>query len=94
MISYRAPLIAVVALLTLAPIAGAEVNSGDADPAKLPPPPAGCRARTKPRRESGRIPGFANPPPGYGAVAFYWWLGDPLTKATAHLAARSTKGSA
>jgi len=26
------------------------------------------------------LPGFINPPPGYGAVAFYWWLGDPLTK--------------
>ena len=26
------------------------------------------------------LPGFRNPPPGYGEVAFYWWLGDPLTK--------------
>ena len=25
-------------------------------------------------------PGFRTPPPGYGEVAFYWWLGDPLTK--------------
>ncbi len=25
-------------------------------------------------------PGFKNPPPGYGEVGFYWWLGDPLTK--------------
>jgi len=24
--------------------------------------------------------GFADPPPGYGEVPFYWWLGDPLTK--------------
>jgi hypothetical protein len=23
---------------------------------------------------------FQTPPPGYGNVAFYWWLGDPLTK--------------
>ncbi|MDR3182625.1 MAG: hypothetical protein LBT89_06855 [Planctomycetaceae bacterium] len=23
---------------------------------------------------------FQTPPPGYGDVAFYWWLGDPLTK--------------
>ncbi|MDR1525522.1 MAG: hypothetical protein LBS79_09775, partial [Tannerella sp.] len=23
---------------------------------------------------------FSTPPPGYGNVAFYWWLGDPLTK--------------
>ena len=26
------------------------------------------------------LPGFRNPPPGYGEVAFYWWVGDPLTK--------------
>ena len=25
-------------------------------------------------------PGFQNPPPGYGIVPFYWWLGDPLTR--------------
>ena len=23
---------------------------------------------------------FQTPPPGFGNVAFYWWLGDPLTK--------------
>ncbi len=23
---------------------------------------------------------FEKPPPGYGEVAFYWWLGDPLTQ--------------
>jgi hypothetical protein len=26
------------------------------------------------------LPGFKDPPPGYGEVAFFWWLGDPLTK--------------
>ncbi|MEI7900035.1 MAG: glycosyl hydrolase [bacterium] len=26
------------------------------------------------------LPGFKTPPAGYGEVAFYWWLGDPLTK--------------
>jgi hypothetical protein len=26
------------------------------------------------------LPGFKNPPPGYGEVSFYWWLGDTLTK--------------
>ena len=25
------------------------------------------------------LPGFQKPPKGYGEVAFYWWLGDPLT---------------
>ena len=26
------------------------------------------------------LPGFVDPSPGYGEVAFYWWMGDPLTK--------------
>jgi hypothetical protein len=26
------------------------------------------------------LTGFISPPEGYGEVAFYWWLGDPLTK--------------
>ena len=26
------------------------------------------------------LPGFINPPPGYGDVPFYWWQGDTLTK--------------
>ena len=26
------------------------------------------------------LPGFQNPPKGYGNVPFYWWIGDTLTK--------------
>ena len=26
------------------------------------------------------LPGFKNPPKGYGEVSFYWWIGDPLSK--------------
>jgi len=26
------------------------------------------------------LPGFKSPPPGYGIVPFYWWMGDSLTK--------------
>ncbi|MBK8027934.1 MAG: hypothetical protein IPK17_00150 [Chloroflexi bacterium] len=35
-----------------------------------------------PRREADFdvLPGFRNPPAGYGEVAFYWWLGEPLTR--------------
>jgi len=25
------------------------------------------------------LPGFRSPPPGYGEVSFYWWVGDTLT---------------
>ena len=35
-----------------------------------------------PDRSSGLdvLPGFKNPPKGYGEVSFYWWQGDTLTK--------------
>jgi hypothetical protein len=23
------------------------------------------------------LPGFKNPPKGYGEVSFYWWISDP-----------------
>lgn len=26
------------------------------------------------------LPGFQNPPPGYGEVPFWWWTGDPLDR--------------
>jgi hypothetical protein len=26
------------------------------------------------------LPGFINPPKGYGQVPFWWWSGDPLDK--------------
>jgi hypothetical protein len=26
------------------------------------------------------LPGFKNPPKGYGEVSLYWWIGDTLTK--------------
>ncbi len=29
--------------------------------------------------ETDILRGFKDPPPGYGDVAFYWWLGDTLT---------------
>ena len=26
------------------------------------------------------LPGFVNPPKGYGDVPFYWWQGDTITR--------------
>ncbi len=50
------------------------------DPLKQPPAPKD--AAGYPSRDAALdvLPGFMNPPPGYGEVAFYWWMGDPLTK--------------
>ena len=50
------------------------------DPARLPPPPAGAAGYPSRDPALDALPGFANPPAGYGEVAFYWWLGDPLTR--------------
>lgn len=35
-----------------------------------------------PRRDTDFdvFPGFQSPPSGYGEVAFYWWMGEPLTR--------------
>ncbi|MDR1593448.1 MAG: hypothetical protein LBS43_03040 [Prevotellaceae bacterium] len=42
------------------------------------PNPAGWKKENLTREVL--INDFSAPPPGYGNVAFYWWLGDPLTK--------------
>ncbi|MBI5686604.1 MAG: hypothetical protein HZC54_16165 [Verrucomicrobia bacterium] len=48
------------------------------DPAHTPLPPA--HAIGFPLRDANldALPGFKNPPPGYGQVPFWWWTGDPL----------------
>jgi len=50
------------------------------DPAKIAPPPAGAIGFPSRAVDLDVLPGFRQPPQGYGEVAFYWWLGDPLTK--------------
>ncbi len=48
------------------------LETGFADP---PPPAFGYPSRD-PNLDA--LPGFKNPPPGYGEVPFWWWTGDPL----------------
>lgn len=58
-------------------------SAGDlafSDPAHTPPPPAGSVGFASRALDLDALPGFQKPPPGYGIVPFYWWLGDPLTK--------------
>jgi hypothetical protein len=50
------------------------------DPARLPPPPPGAVGFPSREPDLDVQPGFRKPPPGYGEVAFYWWLGDPLAR--------------
>ena len=53
--------------------------------------PAGHPSRDK---DLDVLPGFQNPPSGYGEVPFYWWLGDTLTREhlTGHLDLLKNKG--
>jgi len=44
------------------------------------PVPAGAVGQANRAADFDALPGFQKPPPGYGTVPFFWWLGDPLTK--------------
>ena len=75
--------VAVLACLALLVAAAPASLGGDlawSDPARLPPAPAGAAGYPSRGANLDALPGFAHPPAGYGEVAFYWWLGDPLTR--------------
>ena len=55
-------------------------GSAPGDPAGSPDPPPHAVGFPSRAPDLDVRPGFKDPPPGYGEVAFYWWLGDPLTK--------------
>jgi len=65
-------------LLVLASAARSAEPSVCADPVNAVPPPS--QAPGYPSRDPGLdvLPGFQNPPRGYGEVPFWWWTGDPL----------------
>ena len=48
----------------------------------MPPPSRSRRPAGHPDRRAAFdvLKGFQNPPADFGEVAFYWWLGDKLTK--------------
>ncbi|MCY3024362.1 MAG: glycosyl hydrolase, partial [Planctomycetota bacterium] len=50
------------------------------DPANVPAPPPHAIGFVNRDPNLDALPGFKEPPPGFGEVAFFWWLGDPLTK--------------
>ena len=50
------------------------------DPANVTPPPAWAVGFANRSADLDVLPGFQKPPPGFGTVPFFWWLGDPLTK--------------
>lgn len=63
--------------------AGTEPTGPDAAisaPANVTPMPAWAVGQANRSPDLDALPGFQKPPPGYGTVPFFWWLGDPLTK--------------
>jgi hypothetical protein len=74
------PLTAAIVILAWAASGVSAGDLGWSDPAALGPPPAHAVGWPNRSAEFDALPGFADPPPGYGEVAFYWWLGDPLTR--------------
>ena len=48
------------------------------DPALGTVPPAGAIGYPSRSPELDALPGFQNPPPGYGEVPFWWWTGEDL----------------
>ena len=50
------------------------------DPRDFPTPPADAIGFPSRDPNLDVLPGFQNPPPGYGEVPFWWWTGDPLDK--------------
>jgi hypothetical protein len=72
---------ALLAALLLAPLAA--LHAADlslSDPANVEKPPAWAVGQADRSINLDVLPGFQKPPPGFGNVPFYWWLGDPLTK--------------
>lgn len=66
------PVLAAAALVIVA-------QAGDLDfgaTAEVAPPHAAGYPSRDARLDA--LPGFQNPPPGYGEVPFWWWTGDPL----------------
>lgn len=46
--------------------------------ALFPQPPANAKGYPDRSATLDALPGFKNPPPGYGEVPFWWWTGDRL----------------
>jgi len=65
-------------LVVVAPVVSYGGDPKLGDPARQPPPPAGAKGYPSREADLDALPGFRNPPPGYGEVPFWWWTGDKL----------------
>lgn len=68
----------VLLLLLPLPARTAETTPAVWDPVGAFPAPANAIGYPSRDPNLDALPGFQNPPPGYGEVPFWWWTGDPL----------------
>lgn len=66
--------------LLFIPVARGADTLAFSDPANVPPTPPDAVGFPSREADLDALPGFRNPPPGYGEVPFWWWTGDPLDK--------------
>ncbi len=71
-----APLL--VTLLTVFGLAACSRRLAIGDPVDAVKAPPGAPGYPSRAPNLDALPGFQNPPPGYGEVPFWWWTGDPL----------------
>ncbi len=67
-----------VALLTVLGLAACSRSLAVGDPLNAVPALPGAPGYPSRDPKLDALPGFQNPPPGYGEVPFWWWTGDPL----------------
>ena len=70
---YRSATVPLLFLLLLA-----RACPGGLSPEAIFPPPADASGYPTRSADLDALPGFQDPPPGYGQVPFWWWTGDPL----------------
>ena len=73
---------AILSFTSLVPIMLAAValavHAAALDPSNAVPVPPGASGYPSRDPNLDALPGFQNPPPGYGEVPYWWWTGDPL----------------
>ncbi|MEN6574982.1 MAG: alpha-L-fucosidase [Phycisphaerales bacterium] len=72
--------VALLLLLTAPVLAVSDPGEDWSDPGNLSPRPPEALGFPSRSADLDVLPGFIDPPPGYGEVPFWWWTGDPLDK--------------
>ena len=79
--NMRLSLQVLLGMILIAEVVVAAAHADDLhviDSANAVSPPQGSLGFPSRDPNLDALPGFQNPPPGYGEVPFWWWTGDPL----------------